>query len=323
MGYIGSKSAITKLSQLENDIGYKKCKGTVKEFMVSNGKFNGVTWLTDPKKEYPVFKVPRYTSEVNNDAGFGPGKFLDIKQNVLMYGPESSAEKIISTLDPNDSSISNIQVPTSETQLYNSAEYTKNIGTIQRIKVTVDNDHPTFPPFTSTGTIAADGKLTISFNITNDITKLTNNGDGSTNSKLLTPSEFNNYFKAFHLTTKDNTYLKFTNDVVTSVNFYFIRYGKIRILHGGVVRATVGGSSQKNNVLIATIKNDVDKPNTYSNPDLNHYHYVGYGSPVTQDYNTKGAISIDNSGTNIDMLCWNGGTKNTYDFYIHAEWLAR
>lgn len=314
MGYIGSKSAITKLSQLENDIGYKKCKGTVKEFMVSNGKFNGVTWLTDPKKEYPVFKVPRFTSEVDNDAGFGPGKFLDIRQNVLKNGPGSSVEEIVSTLT--DSSTSNIQVPTSETQLYNSAGYTKNIGTIQRIKVTVNNN-PTFPPFTSTGTIADDGKLTISFNITNDITKLQNN------TGLLTATEFNNYFKAFHLTTMDNTYFKFTDDVVTSVNFYFIRYGKIRILHGGVVRATVGGSSQKNNVLIATIKNNVDKPNTYSNPDLNHYHYLGYGSPVTQNYNTKGAITIDNSGTNIDMLCWNDGSTSTYYFYIHAEWLAR
>lgn len=314
MGYIGSKSAITKLSQLENDIGYKKCKGTVKEFMVSNGKFDGVTWLTAPNKEYPVFKVPKYTSEVNNDAGFGPGKFLDIRQNVLKNGPGSSEEKIISTLT--DSSTSNIQVPTSETQLYNSAGYTKNIGTIERIKVTIDNEHPTSVPFTSTGT-KIDNKLTISFNIINDIRKLTNN------TGLLTPTAFNEYFKAFHLTAMDNTYFKFSDGVVTSVNFYFIRYGKIRILHGGVVRATVGGSSQKNNVSIATIKNNEDKPNTYSNPDLNHYHYVGYGSPVTQDYNTKGAISIDNSGTNIDMLCWNGGTPNTYYFYIHAEWLAR
>ena len=317
MGYIGSKSAITKLSQLENDIGYKKCKGTVKEFIVSSGKFNGVTWLTDPKKEYPVFKVPRYTSEVNNDAGFGPGKFLDIEQNVLMYGPESSAEKIISTLT--DSSTSNIQVPTSETQLYNSAEYTKNIGTVKRITVTVNNNSPTFPPFTLTGT---DTSPNISFNITNDITKLTNNGDGSTNSKLLTPTEFQDYFKYIQLTTTNNDYFRFL-DGVTSVNFYFIRYGKIRILHGGVVRAKVGGSTQNNTVRFAIIKNNDDKPkDTYE--DL----FVGYGTSST--YNTKGAISIADSTldvygrcTCIEMICWNGGSNSTYDFYIHAEWIAR
>ena len=309
MGYIGSKSAITKLSQLENDIGYKKCKGTVKEFMVSNGKFDGVTWLTDPKKEYPVFKVPKYTSEVNNDAGFGPGKFLDIKQNVLMYGPEFSDEKIISTLT--DSSTSNIQVPTSETQLYNSAGYTKNIGTVEKLTVSIDNDHPTSLPFTLTGT---DTQPNISFSMINDIRKLQNN------TGLLTPTAFNDYFKPIHLTTMDNDYLTFTNDVVTSVDFYFIRYGRIRILHGGVVTATVGGSTQNNSVLIATIKKNEDKPNIFNNTDLN---FVGYGICSTQDYNTKGAISINNSATNISMLCWNGGSKSTYIFSIHAEWLAR
>lgn len=313
MGYIGSKSAITKLSQLENDIGYKKCKGTVKEFMVSNGKFDGVTWLTDPKKEYPVFKIPKYTSEVNNDAGFGPGKFLDIRQNVLKNGPGSSAEEIISTLDPTNNSISNIQVPTSETQLYNSAGYTTNVGTVKRITVTVNNNSPTFPPFTLTGT---DTSPNISFNITNDITKLTNN------TGLLTPTEFKDYFKYTQLTTMDNTYFTFLNGEA-SVNFYFIRYGKIRILHGGVVRATVGGSTQNNTVTFAIIKNNDDKPkDTYE--DL----FVGYGASST--YNTKGAISIadrtlDVYGrcTCIEMICWNGGSNSTYDFYIHAEWLAR
>ena len=309
MGYIGSKSAITKLSQLENDIGYKKCKGTVKEFMVSSGKFNGVTWLTDPDKEYPVFKVPRFTSEVNNDAGFGPGKFLDIKQNVLKNGPGSSAEEIISTLDPTDSSISNIQVPTSESQLYNSAGYTSNKGTVRKITVSIDNNQPTSLPFTLTGT---ETNPNISFKIIDDISKFQNN------TGLLTPDAFKNYFKYFRLTTMNNDYFTFSDGVVTSVNFYFIRYGKIRILHGGVVRATVGGSEQNNSVLIATIKKNEDKPNTFNNTDLN---FVGYG--VSSTYNTKGAISINNSATNISMLCWNGGTNNTYDFYIHAEWLAR
>lgn len=310
MGYIGSKSAITKLSQLENDIGYKKCKGTVKEFMVSSGRFDGVTWLTDPKKEYPVFKVPTQTSEVDNDAGFGPGKFLDIKQNVLK-STSPYEEEIVSTLDPTDSSTANIQVPTSESQLYNSAGYTTNKGTVEKLTVTIDNSIKMWEylsnPLTLTG-------ANISFKMVNDITKLQNN------TGLVTTDAFNNnYFTAIHLTTMDNTYLTFTNSVVTSVNFYFIRYGKIRILHGGVVRATVGGSDQNNSVLIATIKNNSDKPNTFNNTDLN---FVGYGESSTFD--TKGAISIDSSATNISMLCWNDGkSTTTYDFYIHAEWLAR
>lgn len=313
MGYIGSKSAITKLSQLENDIGYKKCKGTVKEFMVSSGRFNGVTWLTAPKKEYPVFKVPRYTSEVNNDAGFGPGKFLDINQNVLKNGTGSPDEKIISTLDPNDNSISNIQVPTSESQLYNSAGYTNNIGTVEKLTVSIDNEHPTSIPSTGITLTGAN----ISFSMINNISKLTNN------TGLLTPTAFKDYFKYIQLTTMDNTYFTFLSDAIASVNFYFIRYGKIRILHGGVVKATVGGSDQNNTVTFAIIKNNDDKPK-----DAYEDLFVGYGTSST--YNTKGAISIadrtlDVYGrcTCIEMICWNGGTKNNYEFYIHAEWLAR
>lgn len=326
MGYIGSKSAITKLSQLENDIGYKKCKGTVKEFMVSSGRFNGVTWLTYPNKEYPVFKVPTQTSEVDNDAGFGPGKFLDIKQNVLKSTSPPYEEEIVSTLDPTDSSTANIKVPTSQTQLYNSAGYTTNKGTVEKLTVTIDNSIKMWEylsnPLTLTG-------ANISFKMVNDITKLQNYGDyQNPTSKLITSDAFKDYFKYIQLTTKDNTYFKFTDDVVTSVNFYFIRYGKIRILHGGIVRPTVGGSNQRNSVLIATIKNNEDKPNTYSDSDLNHSHYVGYGTSERNSadatFNVKGAISIDSSATNINMLCWNDGdSTTTYNFYIHAEWLAR
>lgn len=209
MGYIGSKSGISKLSELENDVGYTGSKGTVKEFRVSSGTFSGVTSST----VYPTFNVPVTTSQITNDSGFGKGILKDIKINTVSNPTQES--HWTSTLE--NASTANILVPTKTSQLTNNADYTKTKGTITQIIAGINS----FSPF------AAVTSGSVSFNIPAYTSQLSND------TGVKTETYFNQIYEVHHITTKTNDF--FTIDDSTyggglNPDLYFIRFGNIRMI---------------------------------------------------------------------------------------------
>lgn len=210
MGYIGSKSGITKLSELENDVGYTGSKGTVKKFIVSSGTFSRVTTST----VYPTFNVPVNTSQIENDLGYGKGILKDIKRNKVRNPAQESDWE--STLE--NPSTANILVPTKTSELDNTEGYTKNVkGTITGITAGIGKFSP-FPIPVTSGSV--------SFNIPAYTSQL-NNDTG-----VKTETYFDKIYQVIYINTRNNVYFTFSNDYADGLNpdLYFIRFGNIRMI---------------------------------------------------------------------------------------------
>ena len=207
MGYIGSKSGISKLSELENDVGYTGSKGTVKEFRVSSGTFSSVTSST----VYPTFNVPVTTSQIENDLGFGKGILKDIKRNKVRNPSQESDWE--STLEPLNASTANILVPTKISDLVNSAGYTDKNGTITQIIANVGR-------FSSFGEVTDSAE----FNIPAYTSQLDNR------TGIKTEAEIKNLYQVHHITDRDNVFFTISDKFESPPDLYFVRFGNIRMI---------------------------------------------------------------------------------------------
>jgi len=300
MGYIGSKSGITKLSELENDVGYTGSKGTVKEFIVSGGQFSDVTSST----VYPKFNVPVNTSQIENDLGYGKGILKDIKRNKVSNPTQESDWE--STLE--NASTANIFVPTKTSQLSNNEGYTKKVhGTITGIIAGINS----FSPF------SAVTSGSVSFNIPAYTSQLSNDTD------IKTETYFDKIYEVHHITNRTNEFFTFSDAYASGTNpdLYFIRFGNIRMIfsNSAVTIPLTGleGHHVSNFLHIEKLK---DNPKaSYSNTGI----ICGVGSG-TSDYakisEVHGIISIYNNG--LTAQGFDHVEVGSVNLRFYAVWIA-
>ena len=308
MGYIGSKSGITKLSELENDVGYTGSKGTVKEFRVSGGKFSDVTLST----VYPKFNVPVTTSQIENDLGYGKGILKDIKRNkTTVRNPDPSRESDWeSTLE--NPSTANIFVPTKTSQLSNNDKppYTTVNGTITKITEYVGR-FSRFGPVTG-------GSASFS------APAYTSQLDNHTGIK--TKTNFNEIYQVHYINTKNNGFFTINDDYYssgTNPDLYFIRFGNIRmIFSNSTVQLTLTATSShyvSNFLHIIQPKDYPKAPQYATGGDI----ICGIGSGDSDRAgigNVHGIITIYDKGLNAYGFDHAGVTYVNLKFY--AVWIA-
>lgn len=302
MGYIGSKSGISKLSELENDVGYTGSKGTVKEFIVSGGTFSGVTSST----VYPKFNVPVTTSQIENDSGFGKGILKDIKRNTVSNPTQES--DWVSTLE--NASTANIFVPTKTSQLTNNSTppYTKTKGTITQIIAGINR----FSPF------SAVTSGSVSFNIPAYTSQLSNDTD------IKTETYFNKIYEVHHIFLRDNEFFTFSDAYAGGLNpdLYFIRFGNIRmIFSNSTVRIPLTGLEGHSVSNFLHIEKSKDYPKaSYSNTGI--ICGVGSGnSDLATISEIHGIISIYNNGLYAEGFD-HGNNVNYVNLRFYAIWIA-
>lgn len=302
MGYIGSKSGITKLSELENDVGYTGSKGTVKEFIVSGGQFSRVTSST----VYPKFNVPVTTSQIENDSGFGKGILKDIKRNKVSNPTQES--DWVSTLE--NASTANIIVPTKTSQLTNNAKYTKANGTITGIIANIGTFSPFGPVIRDSATFSVPVKTSQLYNDTG----------------IKTKTDIDNLYQVHHITDRNNNgFFTFSNDYAGGANpdLYFIRFGNIRIIFSYStvhIPLTAKVSHYVSNFLHIEQPIDYPKAPNIENEDIICGIGSGNSNQAAIDGDIHGIITIYNKGLNA--YGFDHSDVNYVDLKFYAVWVV-